>query len=135
MLRTETEMSQQAQQHHLTTTLRKALDDLGLAQIEVEVDGDLITYLRGQLANEDQHPQVIEAAYAAGAVQIVDGLMWPGFVNEAHIDRPHAVGIRRDHAHGHATEPGVAILQGARLEGRLFSTDTYSHPRTGNQID
>lgn len=128
-------MSQHAHQQQLTTTIRKALDDLGLGQIEVEVDGDLITYLRGQLGSEEQHPQVIEAAYTAGAVQIVDGLTWPGFVNEAHIDRPHAVGIRRDHAHDHATDPGVAILQGARLEGRLFSSDTYEHPRTGNSID
>ncbi len=128
-------MSSHSQQAHLTTAITERLSALGVSTIVVEVDDDLITYLRGELAAEDLHPQVIEATYAAGAVQIVDGLTWPGYENSVHVDRPHAIGVYRDHSHEHARDPGVEILQGARLEGRLFDSNAYVPVRTGNSID
>ena len=58
--------------------ISKAIAARGISGVHVDVDDQHVTYLDGQVKSSDEEATAVEAAFAAGAAEVVDGLVYPG---------------------------------------------------------
>ncbi len=69
--------------------ISKAIEARGIHGVHVDVDDQHVTYLDGEVKNNDEEATAVEIAFAAGAAEVVDGLIYPG----QHVVTHHVAAI------------------------------------------
>ncbi len=69
--------------------IAKAIEARGIRGVHVDVDDEHVTYLDGQVKNNDEEATAVEVAYELGASEVVDGLTYPG----QHVVTHHVAAI------------------------------------------
>jgi hypothetical protein len=59
-------------------TISRAIAAIGVSGVHVDIDEQDTVYLDGHVADADEEALAVQAALAAGAVAVVDGLTYPG---------------------------------------------------------
>lgn len=77
--------------------IAKAIEQAGIQGVHVDVDALEIAYLDGEVHNADDEAAAVQAAYKAGAVEIVDGLHYPDMPVVTHHIKAITSGIPADH--------------------------------------